>query len=121
MTNLLKETEYVLEHYNKTPSDIDWIGSYDGKYAISWEEFKNLAVSVSYDAGFGAQKIASDIVIVFKDGDWLSRYEYDGSEAWELHSLPKKSANPKPIYRLCVTEKEIGWKVIAELNKKTKQ
>ena len=121
MTNLLEETEYALKQYNKKPSDIDWIGSKDGKYAIDWKQFENLAASIDYNSDFGAQEIACDLVVVFKDGDWLSRYEYDGSEAWELQSLPKKVLKPEPIYRLCITEEEAGWKTIAEMNEKINQ
>ena len=121
MTNLLKETEHVLKIYKKKPSDIDWIGSKDGKYAIDWERFKNLAASIDYDAGFGAQEIARDLVVVFKDGDWLVRDEYDGAETWELQSLPKKRVRSKPIYRLCANEDEVGWKTIDYMNKNIKK
>lgn len=117
MTNLLKETEHVLKWFKKKPADIDWIGSKDGKYAIDWEQFRNLAASIDYDAGFGAQEIARDLVVVFKDGDWLIRDEYDGAETWELQSLPKKRVRPKPIYQLCVNEDDIGWKTIAYINR----
>ena len=119
-TNLLKETEHVLKIFKKKPADIDWIGSKDGKYAINWEQFKNLAASIDYDAGFGAQEIARDLVVVFKDGNWLIRDEYDGAESWELQSLPKKRVRPKPIYRLCVNEDEAGWTTIAYMNENIK-
>ena len=119
-TNLLKETEHVLKIFKKKPADIDWIGSEDGKYAINWEQFKNLAASIDYDAGYGAQEIARDLVVVFKDGDWLTRDEYDGAESWELQSLPKKRIRSKPIYRLCVNKDEVGWTTIAEMNRNIK-
>ena len=119
-TNLLKETEHVLKIFKKKPADIDWIGSKDGKYAINWEQFKNLAASIDYDAGFGAQEIARDLVVVFKDGDWLIRDEYDGAESWELQSLPKKRIRSKPIYRLCVNEDEVGWRTIDYMNRNLK-
>ena len=117
MTNLLKETEHVLKWFKKKPADIDWIGSKNGKYAIDWEQFKNLAASIDYDAGFGAQEIARDLVVVFKDGDWLVRDEYDGAETWELQSLPKKRVRSKLIYQLCVNEDDVGWKTIAYMNR----
>ena len=120
-TNLLKETEHVLKIFKKKPVDIDWIGSKDGKYAINWEQFKNLAGSIDYDAGYGAQEIARDLVVVFKDGDWLIRDEYDGAESWELQSLPKKRVRSKPIYRLCVNEDEAGWTTIDYMNKNIKK
>jgi len=119
-TNLLKETENALKMFNKKPSDIDWIGSEDGKYVINWEQFKNLAASIDYDAGFGAQEIARDLVVVFKDGDWLVRDEYDGAESWELQSLPKRQLRSKPIYRLRIDEEGIGWRTIDYMNRNLK-
>ena len=119
-TNLLKETENVLKMFNKKPSDIDWIGSEDGKYVINWEQFKNLAASIDYNAGFGSQEIARDLVVVFKDGDWLVRDEYDGAESWELQSLPKRQLRSKPIYRLRIDEEGIGWITIDYMNRNLK-
>ena len=119
-TNLLKETENALKMFNKKPSDIDWIGSEDGKYVINWEQFKNLAASIDYDAGFGAQEIARDLVVVFKDSDWLIRDEYDGAESWELQSLPKRQLRSKPIYRLRIDEEGIGWITIDYMNRNLK-
>ena len=100
--------------------DIDWIGSKDGKYVINWEQFKNLAASIDYDAGFGSQEIARDLVVVFKDGDWLTRDEYDGAESWELQSLPKRQLRSKPIYRLRIDEEGIGWRTIDYMNRNLK-
>ena len=49
MTNFLKETRDVLKAWGKAPSEVEWVGSSDGKYAISWQEFKAIA-NVEYDS-----------------------------------------------------------------------
>lgn len=41
-----------------------------------------------YDNGFGTQVV--DGTIVFTDGTWLTRGEYDGSEWWENHVCPQE-------------------------------
>ncbi len=41
-----------------------------------------------YDDGYGGQRL--DGIIVFKDGTWLSRGEYDGSEWWDYNTIPGK-------------------------------
>lgn len=49
-------------------------------------EFINSLRSIEYYDGFGAQELFG--TVVFKDGSWLTRGEYDGSEWWERHLLP---------------------------------
>ncbi len=39
-----------------------------------------------YDDGYGGQELSG--TIVFKDGTWLSRGEYDGSEWWDYNTMP---------------------------------
>ena len=39
-----------------------------------------------YDDGFGSQHLFG--VVWFKDGSWLERDEYDGSEKWVLKRTP---------------------------------
>lgn len=40
----------------------------------------------NYDDGFGSQHLFG--VVWFKDGSWLERTEYDGSEGWVLKRTP---------------------------------
>ena len=49
-------------------------------------EFINNLRSIEYYDGFGSQELFG--TVVFKDGSWLTRGEYDGSEWWERHLLP---------------------------------
>lgn len=110
--NLLKETRGMLRNKIK---EIEWIGSEDGEYAISWKQFVKIA-DVEYDNGYGAQEIASDLIIVGKDW-WMSRYEYDGSEGWEWHEKPIKKDKPKKFNKV----KGGMWENIRSLNKEVKQ
>lgn len=50
------------------------------------EAFLN-SMDFEYDNGYGLQEIGG--IVVFTDGSWLTRGEYDGSEWWENHQLPK--------------------------------
>lgn len=74
---------------------ISWIGSRDGEYAMSWDEFKEKFKDLEYDAGFGSQKIATDLVVVFANGSWLEREEYDGAEHWASKTMPVRKENAK--------------------------
>lgn len=80
--SLLAETMEAINDSGHSNMDIKFIGSEDGKYSCSWGEFKELA-QLEYDSGYGAQHIATDLVIVFEDGQIMKRGEYDGSEWWE--------------------------------------
>jgi len=40
-----------------------------------------------YDAGYGLQEVFG--TIWFVDGTWMTRWEYDGSEGWEYHTVPQ--------------------------------
>jgi len=44
-------------------------------------------ISFSYNKGYGTQEV--DGIVWLKDGTWLSRWEYDGSEGWDLNRLPE--------------------------------
>ena len=45
--------------------------------------------SINYDSGYGSQELFG--IIMFKDGTWLRRHEYDGSEYWEKIIIPQES------------------------------
>ena len=87
MINLKEETIEILKHWGKTVDDVMWVGSMDGKYALSWLEFEKIADKIEYDNGYGGQEIYEHLVVVGNDW-WLERYEYDGAERWDLKSHP---------------------------------
>ena len=143
MTNLLEETMMVMNKYGYKPEHVDWVGSRDGMYAISWEEFEKIASIVNYDdSRIGSQEIAKDLVIVFHDNSWLERREYDGYELWVCIKVlittiykalvkrcdgrkrwgyikfPTKYYNAKPFKNVCVRQ-VIDWgETLSELNGK---
>jgi len=89
--NLKDETLALLTKrgYNAL-TDVAWVGGQNGKLVIPWAAFVLLADKV-YDNGFGGREVAHDLVVVLKDGCWLSRAEYDGSEWWRFNKCPKLS------------------------------
>ena len=113
-SDLLLETKTVMSAINKEPQDVLWVGSQDGQYAISWEEFVDLAKGQRYDPGFGAQVVAFDLVIVFKDNSWLSRAEYDGSEWWAYNKTPILRSDARKFKRLMSSDDP--WSSIKSLN-----
>ena len=107
--NLLRETIGKLINNKKKEKDVLWVGSKD--IYITWDEFKKIA-DIEYDAGYGSQEVAADLLIVGKDF-WLERQEYDGSECWEFKETPckpKAKGNIKTV---------VGgsWENLKEINK----
>lgn len=54
------------------------------------QSFLASLASINYDNGYGGQELFG--TIVFKDGTWLERGEYDGSEWWEHRKLPTEES-----------------------------
>jgi hypothetical protein len=108
MTNLLAETLNDIKELGYVPEDIIFIGSRKSGHQCTWGEFANLA-DVEYDESYGAQKVATDLEIVFSDGSGMQRGEYDGSEWWTYFQPFTPPAVRKPITRLVCTGMEVGW------------
>lgn len=51
-------------------------------------KFLEFLKSVDYDPGYGWQELYG--IIVFEDGSWLERWEYDGSEGWSHKHTPSE-------------------------------
>lgn len=115
MTNLLQETiDYMQSGRPYLVSDIVFIGSLDGQYSCTWDEFCKLA-DVEYDDGYGWQEVASDLIIQFKDGTQMYREEYDGSESWGSNIPFIKAPVPKAIKRLVC--RDTGWLSLDAMNR----
>ena len=110
--NLLKETEEALRIRGYDWDDVVSIQGSD--HRISVDKFKELADQV-YDAGYGGQEVACDLVMLLRDGSWFSRGEYDGSEWWEHHArvavIPEISDE-----RIRTLFAKIGWDSLATCN-----
>jgi len=89
--NLMSETKQIIENLGKSISDIEVLnvfglnGALNIKTTNSEEIEKAIEkdMDISYDDGFGIQYIHG--IILFKDGTWIERVEYDGAEWWEPH------------------------------------
>jgi hypothetical protein len=120
--NLLKETIEDLNAYGKTPADVLWVGTTGIK--TTWDAFAAVAQNADYDCGYGAQKVAENLLIVGRDF-WLERQEYDGSERWEFKSLPIcKASEDSEIKAYTIAQAEesgntdisCGWESLERLN-----
>ena len=80
-------------------------------FAITKENFEQVAKKSEYYSGFGTAKVAEDLVIVGDDW-WLERHEYDGSEWWEYKETPKQINEVKEVSCLA----DGVWNTLAELN-----
>ena len=86
----------TLQDVNKTIENIVAIniklyGDIFGKFIVA--RVKTIddidKLDVNYNAGYGAQFLYG--LVLFDDGTWLSRYDYDGSECWEYnHPITKE-------------------------------
>lgn len=118
MTNFINELQWCLEEFQHTPGDIAWIGSMDGSFRFDgdWSDFVEKFKHVEFDNGFGAPEIATDLVVVFRDGSWFGRGEYDGSEWWDYHVTP--TLRPKTRSFDFVGGANCMWETLAEMAKK---
>lgn len=112
--NLLQETIEDIAQAGKTPENIVFIGSEETGHRCTWDEFRVLA-DVEYNGGFGSQKVASDLIIVFDDGSKMWRHEYDGSENWDYSTPFKVPAQTKSVNRLVVKDDQVGWESLANV------
>jgi hypothetical protein len=116
--NLLQETREAISDSGHAPTDVVFIGSRKSGHSCTWAEYEKLA-DFEYDDGFGSQKVATDLEIVFSDGATMWRHEYDGSECWMFSSPFAPPKDTRPITRLVGDDSPIGhnwWASLADLN-----
>ena len=88
--NALKELLDYLESFDMDESDIERIAvkyypnGYNDEHTTIITDIQEL--DLEYDDGYGLQYI--DGYVLLRNGDWLERYEYDGSESWAMKSRP---------------------------------
>ena len=99
MKLLIEETIQCLNENHLTPDDVKWVGSRNGLFVLSWQEFEEKFKDLSYDDGYGLQVIASDLVVV-GDKWWLERAEYDGTEWWVFRKPPVQSPISLKFYKV---------------------
>ena len=94
--NLLKETQKAVELSGHYVKDVLWVGSRDGRYTCSWDEFCLLA-NEEYNNSYGYEEVGTDLVVVFGDNSWLERESEDGGEWWKLKKCPSQSTDTKKL------------------------
>jgi hypothetical protein len=96
--NAKLELANVLCNCSKTIKDIKYGSvlyygfSHDGTHELKIVVDENLDIGLlnfDYDNGFGGQRLYG--IIVFNDGTWLERSEYDGSEWWAFKQTPNEA------------------------------
>ena len=115
MSNLKEETLRRLAEEGYKPEDVESVQG--GSLRISWKRFLKLA-NVEYDAGYGAQEVACDLMLIMRDGSWFTRGEYDGSEWWEYHKRPEALVEIRDdeVSTLVCDGGHVGWCSLDELN-----
>lgn len=97
MTNFLKETLGEISSVGKKPSQVLYVGSETPSRRVSWEEFTTFA-DFEYDNSYGSAEIPANLIVVFSDGSWLAREEYDGAEWWAHITPPATKPDPSAIH-----------------------
>lgn len=110
--NLLHETIDDIRRSGHTPDDIIFIGSERSGHQCTWAEFEILA-DREYDAGYGGQRVATDLKIVFSDGHTMWRGEYDGSEWW---AFSKPFEMPSENHKIQSLFARSSWESLAEIH-----
>ncbi len=104
MINFKEEILDAIASNNKSTEDVDYVilneyqltSDSNAEYVPSEIEFDHLlevADGIIYDDGYGTVIIDDSLKIVFKDGTYMDRKEYDGSEWFEFHSTPARPSN----------------------------
>ena len=109
MINFLQETLHHMDFYNQSFATVSAI--FGSAFQVTIEDFKVFA-DVDYDDGFGAQEMPTDIVILYNDGSWSERTEYDGSEGWSYKKTPTPPNEFKPVKKL---KTDAAWEDLAEM------
>lgn len=120
MRNLKEETLAALLKHGQAWDDVVAIQGRD--FRISRRHFLKLA-DVEYDPGYGSQEVASDLVILMRDGSWFTRAEYDGSEWWAYHKAPERlqEVSDDKVHSLVCSKAQVGWCALKEINTEDKR
>jgi len=70
----------------KPESEYNWTILYPGHTDKEFEQWLSKMNEINYYQGYGAQQLFGTIWL--RNGLWMTRGEYDGSEWWDLHKRP---------------------------------
>lgn len=108
LTNFRRETVNFMKNHKQCIENVDYIIVRKDKL-IDKDSFFRVINKLSYDSGFGGHVIDLSLYIVFKDGSWMERSEYDGSEWWEYKSKLEKPNTEELLYDKEDIMKEIKY------------
>ena len=86
MRNFYEETLDSIKYNDLSIQDIAFITN--DEYWITWDTFKQCVENYMYDSSYGGVYISLALKIVFNNGSWMERHEYDGSESWHFKMIP---------------------------------
>lgn len=101
-----------------TPDRISWIGSMDGKYTMTWKEFKAQFGGIKYDSEDPKTELAADLVIKMFDDSWYER-DLSSDGAWVHRRVPTQQCGHKTFDYVSEGDSPAGswpWSTLAELN-----
>lgn len=104
--NLYEEINDNVKALSLTLDDILFVSGIDLdniERSFDPKEFLEHAKKINYNNGYGWVEINQNLRIVFKDGSFLMRTEYDGSEGFDYIKIPNLNAkiekyNPRKAY-----------------------
>lgn len=76
-------------------SQVAWVGSFDGSFAMSWEDFSMKFIGETYTPDVARDELPYDLVVVMEDESWFERVPW--SVGWVHRRLPFKHWNAKPF------------------------
>lgn len=74
-------------------SHIAWVGSFDGRLAMSWPKFAMEFIGEEYTPDVSKDELPYDLVVVMDDESWYERVPW--SVGWVHRYPPKKNWNAK--------------------------
>ena len=96
MGNLYRETIEYMASFGMRKEDVSEIQGvitsfidnheHQQPFRCDFETFKRAALGISYDNGFGSQEINRSLIVLFKNGSWMERWEHGGAEGWRFIS-----------------------------------
>lgn len=99
MENLYDETVRCMMLNGLLPMDIMFIGSPLSGHTCTWQEFIKLA-NREYNTESDIQRVASDLIILFKNGATMIRRKDKNSEWWQTLNNIQHCPSPQKIKSL---------------------
>ena len=112
MKNFRKETAFFFEVNGLSLEDVVYVGSKDGRYECTWDEFVELS-DFDYLDEYNCLNnpgVVSDLTIHFKDGVTMGRFT-GFNEGWYLGEIVEAPPQPHKVTSLMPNAKCIGYDI----------